>query len=101
MVVRIVKLTFAENKVEEFKAFFENIKHVVNDFEGCKGMQMLQNMEDPKEFMTYSVWKNEQCLNKYRSSADFGKIWPTIKPWFIAAPQAWTNEVLFNGFELK
>lgn len=99
MIVRIVKLTFQEDKIEEFLQFFEGIKEQVNSFPGCMGMKLLRDVEDPCVILTYSHWKGPEDLEKYRTSETFGEIWPTIKPWFAAKPEAWSVQEHFNGFE--
>ena len=101
MIVRIVKLHFEPTKVSVFIDFFDQIKHIVNGFDGCYGMQLLQDKNNPGIVMTYSHWENENALENYRKSDAFGEIWPTIKPWFIEKPEAWTLNPYFNGFEEK
>lgn len=101
MIVRIVKLTFQEERADDFLNFFEEIKQLVNNFPGCQGMQMLQDKKDKHVFFTYSLWNSDGDLNAYRDSETFGKVWPNIKPWFAARPEAWTTETVFNGFEEK
>lgn len=101
MIVRIVKLTFQPERQNDFLDFFEEIKHLVNQFPGCKGMQMLQHKKEKNVFFTYSLWNSEEDLNTYRDSETFGKVWPTIKPWFADRPEAWTTEAVFNGFDEK
>lgn len=98
MVVRIVKLTFQANKTQEFLDFFDGIKELVNEFPGCHGMQLMQQTDYPNVIFTYSKWDSEEQLNAYRNSETFGKVWPNIKPWFAAKPEAWTNELYFDGF---
>jgi quinol monooxygenase YgiN len=99
MITRIVKLHFKEEHVEDFLAFFETIKFKVNNFPGCKGMRLIQDIYNPHIFMTYSKWENEEDLHAYRDSETFGEVWPQIKPWFGAKPEAWTTEIVFDGFE--
>jgi quinol monooxygenase YgiN len=101
MLTRIVKLHFEKEKVNSFLTFFETIKHKVNGFEGCKGMQLLQDLKNPEIIMTYSQWENEEALEKYRTSETFGEIWPKIKPWFNEKPEAWSVNTVFNGFSNK
>ncbi len=98
MITRIVKLHFQEDKIADFLAFFETIKHNVNTFEGCQGMKLLRDKNTPEIVMTYSHWNNEQALENYRLSETFGEIWPKIKPWFAEKPEAWTVEEVFDGF---
>ena len=101
MITRIVKLTFEEERVADFLAFFDTIKHVVNEFPGCYGMKLYQDVNQPNIIMTYSHWQSTEDLNNYRDSEQFGNIWPKIKPWFKDKPEAWSVEAYFNGFEVK
>jgi autoinducer 2-degrading protein len=101
MVTRIVKLTFKESHIEEFLEFFETIKHKVNEYPGCMGMQLMQQKDNKLVVFTYSQWEKEEDLNSYRDSGTFGNVWPNIKPWFDARPEAWTSEIVFNGFVNK
>lgn len=101
MITRIVKLEFEEDKIQDFLDFFDTIKHVVNEFPGCFGMKLYQDIDRPNIVMTYSHWDQEDSLNKYRNSEQFGQIWPTIKPWFKEKPQAWSVNAYFNGFEKR
>jgi len=98
MLIRIVKLTFQENKINEFLKFFDGIKEQVNSFPGCQGMKLIQGIENPCIIMTYSHWNGQEDLENYRTSETFGKIWPTIKPWFSEKPEAWSMETYFDGF---
>ena len=99
MITRIVKLEFQEDKIEEFLSFFDTIKHIVNEFPGCYGMKLYQDIDRPQIVMTYSHWDNEESLNNYRNSEQFGLIWPKIKPWFGAKPDAWSVAAYFDGFK--
>lgn len=101
MITRIVKLEFQEDKIDDFLSFFDTIKHVVNEFPGCYGMKLYQDIDRPNIVMTYSHWDNQESLNNYRNSSQFGMIWPKIKPWFKEKPEAWSVGAYFNGFEQK
>ena len=98
MIIRIVKLHFQDDKIQEFLDFFETIKQQVNTFPGCLGMKLLRDVENPSIVMTYSHWYSAQDLENYRTSETFGKIWPKIKPWFAEKPAAWSVEAHFDGF---
>lgn len=98
--IRIVKLHFKEDKIEEFLTFFETIKLKVNSFEGCGGMKLLRDKNSSNIVFTYSKWKNEEALNNYRFSETFGAVWPTIKPWFQEKAEAWSVDEHFDGFSL-
>lgn len=101
MLIRIVKLHFQDDKIEEFLTFFDTIKNQVNTFPGCQGMKLLRDINTPTIVMTYSHWENEAALDAYRTSDTFGLIWPKIKPWFSEKPQAWSVKEHFNGFEIN
>ncbi len=98
MIIRIVKLTFQEDKTQDFLRYFDTINQVVNTFPGCQGMKLIQNIHFPNIIMTYSHWNSEEALNAYRDSDTFGGVWSTIKPWFGAKPEAWSMEEYFSGF---
>ena len=101
MITRIVKLEFQDDKINDFLTFFETIKHIVNEFPGCYGMKLYQDIDNPTIVMTYSHWETQQDLNNYRESNEFGEIWPKIKPWFAQKPEAWSVKAHFNGFKDK
>lgn len=101
MITRIVKMEFQEERVNDFLAFFDTINHIVNNFPGCYGMKLYQDVDKPNVIMTYSHWQSVEDLNKYRDSPEFGSIWPKIKPWFKEKPEAWSVTAYFNGFDLK
>lgn len=98
MITRIVKLEFREEKTQDFLDFFDTINHIVNEFPGCFGMKLYQDIDRPNIIMTYSHWENQEALNTYRDSPEFGQIWPKIKPWFQEKPQAWSVSAYFDGF---
>ncbi|HLP51441.1 MAG TPA: antibiotic biosynthesis monooxygenase family protein [Chitinophagales bacterium] len=90
MLVRIVKMTFAEDKVENFVAAFNERKHLIAAFEGCSGVELLRDINDPRIFFTYSRWDGPESLEKYRQSELFNTVWDTVKKWFAGKPEAWS-----------
>lgn len=101
MLTRIVKLRFQEERITDFLTHFETIKWKVASFPGCKGMKLLQDINDPTIVMTYSQWESEEALENYRKSKLFGGLWPHIKPWFAAKAEAWSVNEYFDGFPLS
>lgn len=97
MLVRIVKLTFQEDKIDSFLAFFDTINNRVSGFENCYGMRLMQDIKNPHIVFTYSNWKDEAALNHYRDSDVFQGVWSTIKPWFGAKAEAWSVETYYEG----
>ena len=96
MLTRIVKLTFQEEKITDFLAYFDTINTRVSTFENCYGMRLMQDIHHPNIIFTYSNWKDEEALNNYRDSDLFGGVWSTIKPWFGGKPEAWSVSTYFE-----
>ncbi|WP_366841267.1 antibiotic biosynthesis monooxygenase, partial [Lacinutrix sp.] len=40
MLVRIVKMSFAEENIEQFLANFETVKQKIRNFEGCQFLEL-------------------------------------------------------------
>ncbi len=90
MFVRIVKLTFQEDKIEAFLANFEEIKQQIRNFEGNEFLELYQDKHDSRIFFTYSYWKNEEALENYRKSVLFNEVWTYTKTLFADKPEAWS-----------
>lgn len=96
MITRIVKMFFREEEVESFKTFFEERKHLIRNFEGCRHLELWQDAKDPRIFFTYSNWDTEDHLQQYRNSQFFDDTWRLTKQKFAAKPEAWTVNVLHH-----
>ena len=90
MIIRIVKMTFSPEKVDDFLKVFEASKSKIRNFEDCTHLDLLQDINDPSIFFTYSIWQSEEHLNKYRDSELFSTTWAKTKILFAAKPEAWT-----------
>lgn len=88
MLIRIVRMTFHEDKIDDFIKIFEKNKEAIRNQPGCKHLQLWQDKNHPNVFSTYSLWDNEDCLNQYRASETFGKVWPATKALFKEKPVA-------------
>ncbi|WP_306643892.1 putative quinol monooxygenase [Sanyastnella coralliicola] len=91
MIVRIVKMVFRPEGVEEFLTTFEKFKSDIRNQPGCLHLELLQQ-KDGNTFFTYSYWESEKELNAYRDSETFKTVWPLTKKHFDAKPEAWTTE---------
>ena len=100
MITRIVKLEFQTERTKDFLEFFDLVKFKVNEFPGCKGMQLYRDKKNESIVFTFSIWENEEALENYRNSETFSAIWPKIKVWFAEKPQAWTLKNYFDGLDL-
>jgi len=94
MIKRIVKLTFHPEKIEDFKAIFEESKHKIRARKGCHHLELWQGTQAPNIFFTYSFWTNEDELNAYRHSDLFKATWAKTKVLFNDKPEAWSVEVI-------
>jgi quinol monooxygenase YgiN len=90
MIIRIVKMTFREEKVEDFLKIFDASKHLIRKSEGCNHLELLRDIDNPQTFFTYSFWKDQAALDAYRSSALFASVWAETKPLFSAKAEAWS-----------
>lgn len=94
MLVRIVKLTFQEDKIADFLNNFNEIKHQIRRFEGNEFLELYQDKQDIRVFFTYSYWKDEAALEKYRQSELFNEVWSYTKTLFADKPEAWSVDKL-------
>jgi hypothetical protein len=90
MIKRIVKMTFQADKIEIFKVLFEARKEQIRGFNGCEYLELLQNVNQPNVFFTYSFWNSETDLNAYRDSELFKDTWAKTKVLFDEKPEAWS-----------
>jgi hypothetical protein len=94
MIVRIVKMTFIPNKVNDFLNVFNLSKDKIRAFKGCQHLKLLQNKKQPNILFTYSYWNSEEDLENYRKSEVFKTTWEQTKVLFLDKPEAWTMVVV-------
>lgn len=92
MINRIVKMSFDPGRTDDFIKLFEERRHAIAHFEGCKGVKLLRDVQQTNIFFTYSLWESETALEKYRNSDLFNTVWAQTKQWFNDKPQAWSTE---------
>lgn len=97
MIVRIVKMVFKPDAVEPFKLFFDQIKTKVASYRGCQHMILMQGKQDKHILFTYSIWDDEDALNRYRDSETFTHIWTETKKGFAEKAEAWTLDQSFDS----
>lgn len=83
-------MTFREGEIENFLTLFEERKHLIRGFEGCKHLELWQDAHDAGVFFTYSHWVDEESLNHYRFSELFKDTWAKTKALFAGNPNAWS-----------
>ncbi len=97
MITRIVKLTFKDDKIEEFIKIYEMSKPVILTFKGCHQVELLKDVEQRNVLFTYSIWDTVEELNSYRSSDFFRNKWKHVKTLFIKDPEAWSLQTHTHG----
>ena len=90
MFVRIVKMSFDENKIEEFLSNFHQVKEKIRAFEGCEFLELYQDKNHKNIYFTYSYWQSEKDLENYRNSDLFKTVWVKTKALFNDKPEAWS-----------
>ena len=90
MLIRIVRMTFQPEKTGEFLEIFRNSKDRIRGFEGCHHVELLQDLNHPNVYSTYSLWDSEEALNHYRQSELFGSVWKPTKALFAEPAQAFS-----------
>lgn len=88
--IRIVKMTFQEDKIPEFLSNFDKVKQHIRDFDGVERLELLNDKNNPNIYFTYSFWKSEQHLENYRHSDLFKSVWAKTKPLFASKAEAWS-----------
>ncbi len=96
MTIRIVKMTFHPENVENFKNLFSIYKDQIRHFPGCHYLQVLQDKDNPNIIFSYSHWSQISDLNNYRHSELFKKVWPKTKEMFSEAAVAWSTELVHD-----
>ena len=94
MIIRIVKMTFDPERVQEFEAVFDASKEKIRGFEGCLHLELLRQADQPNVYFTYSYWEAASNLEAYRHSEVFKSTWAKTKPLFVAKPEAWSLDRL-------
>lgn len=90
--IRIVKMTFKDEEIENFLNLFNSVKEQIRAFDGCNKLELLQDINTPTIIMTYSHWESETHLEKYRQSELFITTWRNTKVLFKEKAQAWSVE---------
>ena len=90
MIIRIVKMTFINDRIGDFTALFEARKLTIRNFKGCTHLELWQDSKHENTFFTCSHWESEADLDHYRFSDFFKDTWSQTKLLFSAKPEAWS-----------
>ena len=69
----IVRLIFVTVKAEDAAAaerlWKDECAPLMIKQQGCLSEELLKSLENPGEFISYSVWENQESIDRYRASA--------------------------------
>ena len=94
MLIRIVRMTFRPDALDEFLDLFDQSSPQIRAFEGCRHLELWQDPRYPGVLTTYSHWEDADALDRYRHSDLFRTTWRRTKPLFAAPPAAYSHHVL-------
>ncbi len=96
MFIRIVKMSFKADKVEDFLTNFNDNKEKIRNTSGCNFLELYRDKTNPTIFFTYSYWETEQDLSNYRNSDLFKNVWANTKILFNGKPEAWSVDKVWS-----
>ena len=89
-------MNFQHDKLENFKHIFLTTKDKIVGFEGCKHVELLNDINNSNIFFTYSHWESLEHLERYRQSELFKTTWAKTKVLFAEKAEAWTLKNVTN-----
>lgn len=92
MIVRIVRMHFTPEGVEQFLEIFHAHKIAIRNVDGCTHLQLLIDVNDPLAYTTLSHWHDARDLEAYRKSELFKSVWGRVKALFSTPSQAFSLE---------
>jgi len=90
MLLRIVRLEFHEQNIDDFLMIFHKSKSRIEAFDGCKKVDLYKDSKEKNVFYTHSIWESEEKLDQYRNSGFFKSTWAATKKLFSAKPLAYS-----------
>jgi len=90
MLIRVVRMTFEEDKVSDFLEIFNESKQHIRAFSGCNHLELMQDYHKENVYITYSYWENDEALDAYRQSELFESVWKDTRALFAASPVAFS-----------
>ena len=97
MLIRLVKMTFRPEAVEDFLRLFASYQDYVRGFPGCTELTLLRDRDNPNVFFTQSCWTDAEALEQYRRSERFRATWQQTKAYFAAGPEAWSVDSVMSN----
>jgi len=89
-IIRIVRLSFKNENIEDFLRLFTKSKDIILNFDGCLSLDIYKDYHHPNVYYTYSQWMSQESLDNYRMSPFFKETWDKTKALFNDKPQAFS-----------
>lgn len=96
MIIRIVRMYFNPEDVDEFLEIYERTQAAIQNMGGCSYLELLRDTEDPNTFITVSHWDSIHELDGYRKSELFKNVWTRVKALFSRPADAFSMEKYFD-----
>lgn len=93
MILRLVKMHFKAEELDNFLSYFQTIKSHIEAMPGLVKLHLYQDKTNKDVLFTHSVWVSEEHLNDYRNSELFAEVWPKTKRLFANKAEAWSLEL--------
>lgn len=90
MLIRVVRMDFHPDKVDDFLALFQTVKEKIVNFPGCNHLELCKDAQLNHVYYTFSKWNSEADLNNYRHSELFEGTWEKTKVLFGGKPLAYS-----------
>ncbi len=90
--IRIVKMNYKEEHVQDFLNLFEERKLQIRNSKGCNYLELWNDKDNQTIYYSYSIWDDLNDLNEYRHSELFKDTWAKFKSWFQDKPQVFNIE---------
>ncbi len=87
-------MNFRLESIPDFIAIFELTAPQIRAFEGCHGVELLQDIHRSNIISTLSLWESEDTLNHYRNSEMFHLTWKQTKSLFSEKAEATSYNII-------
>ncbi|HEY4655327.1 MAG TPA: antibiotic biosynthesis monooxygenase family protein [Cyclobacteriaceae bacterium] len=96
MIIRVVRMHFVPDAVDEFLDIYERTQAAIQNMDGCSHLELMRDTDDPNVFITVSHWENSRYLDDYRKSELFKNVWRRVKVHFSQPADAFSMEKYFD-----
>ena len=83
-------MTFKDEHVADFLKLFDTMGYHIRRTEGCHHLELMKDTRNPNAFITYSLWEDDEGLDRYRESEMFREMWAECKRFFSEKPSAFS-----------